>query len=73
MDSRKDDAKVIESLNMNETFPMESDDYFQGGISNHGDFKEGFCFKLRMLTVNKENLYIICSSSRVFIIINSIG
>jgi len=59
-------AKTIEIIKLDEIIPITSKTEFEGGIKNHGDFLEGYCFQIHTKTKeNKEIVWELCANTKV--------
>lgn len=59
-------AKTIEIIKLDEIIPVTSKTDFQGGIINHGDFLEGYCFQIHTKTKeNKDIVWELCANTKV--------
>jgi len=59
-------ARTIEAIKLDEIIPLTSKTDFQGGVINHGDFLEGYCFQIHTKNKeNKETIWELCANTKV--------
>jgi hypothetical protein len=59
----KDFEKTVEILQINNIKNMTDPKTYKGGIEDFGNFKEGFCFKIKTVELKKNFEYILCVDS----------
>jgi len=67
LSSRKNKyAKTIDILNLEEVLMQPSTCKFDGGVIDHGDFLEGYCFKVKSFNKksNKANIWEVCADTK---------
>lgn len=61
-------AKTIDLLNIHHIIEQKDECQFKGGVEDHGDFLEGFCFKLQIADIDGKDvtkIWEICANTRV--------
>jgi hypothetical protein len=63
-------ARTIDILNVDEIVNNTNAKEFQGGVVDHGDFSEGFCFQIKSINEKKKKdiIWEVCAKQKVKII-----